>query len=106
MIQLPIVAIPNQSFTAVLENESYDITLTACNGAMCCSVARNNVPVISNVRILPFQPIIPYQYLENGNLFITTLNDDVVDFTAFGVTQNLFYASVAEMEALRATAGV
>lgn len=106
MIQLPIVAIPNQSFTAVLESQSYDITLKDCNGAMCCSVARNNVTIVSNTRILPFAPIIPYEYLENGNLFLSTLNDDLPDYTAFGVTQNLYYASLAEMEALRATAGV
>lgn len=102
MIQLPIVPQPNQSFTATLESQNFAITLKDCNGAMCCTVSRDNVVIVSNVRVLPFAPIIPYPYLESGNLFITTLNDDLVAYEAFGVSQNMFYATLAEMEALRA----
>ena len=100
-MQLSIVAEPNQTFTAALGNAIYQITLKEANGCMVCTVARGNVVVCENVRVMPNQPILPYPYLENGNLFLTTLNDEIPYYTAFGTTQHLFYLTQAEVAALR-----
>lgn len=103
MNQLDLTAIPNQQISVTLESSVYDITIKETNGVMCATVVRDGVAVVSNNRILPLTPIIPYQYLEQGNLFMTTSNEELPYYTAFGVTQFLYYVGVDELVTLRAT---
>ena len=111
MIQIPIAAVPNQTLSITLDTNNYDISLYTTNrsngditltGVMGMTIVRNNVPVITGQRVVSGYPVIPYRYLENGNFIFTTLNDDYPDYTQFGITQFLIYASAAELAALRA----
>jgi hypothetical protein len=111
MIQIPLVNIPNQSLSINLAGNLYDIRIHACRdngeygtGIMAVSIAINNVVVVTGQRALPDFPIIPARYLENGNFLIQTMNDDYPDWRQFGITQNLIFASQAELDTFRASA--
>lgn len=101
MINVPIASTPNQSFSVRLENNFYDITLKETNGVMSCSMVRDNVTLFDGVRLVAGSPIIPFAYLETGNFILSTNNDDMPDYTKFGVTQFLVYFTAAEVEAIR-----
>jgi hypothetical protein len=101
MQQIPLAAIPNQTFTVTLDGNFYALTFKFANGIMTCTIYINDVLVLSNVRVVAGFPIIPYEYLENGNFVILTENEEYPDYTQFGITQQLIYASAAELGALR-----
>jgi hypothetical protein len=101
MLSLPISAIPNQSFSARLEDSIYDFTIKALNGAASISIARDNVTIIEATRLTPGTPVLPYSYLATGNFVFTTLGDELPDYTKFGVSQELVYLTAAEVEAIR-----
>jgi hypothetical protein len=69
---------------------------------MCATLVRNNITLLSNVRLVAQFPIIPYFYMESGNFIISTLDDDLPDWTKFGISQTLIYASEPELGSIRA----
>lgn len=99
---IPISAIPNQSFSARLDNSLYDITIKEARGSMVISMTRDGATLLDAIRLTPGTPIIPYAYKESGNFVLTNINDDLPDYNKFGVSQNLIYLSAAEMAALSA----
>ena len=101
MMQIDIASLPNQQMSAQLGGAFYQIVLKAAPGCVSATVTRDNVAIVSGQRVVAGEPIIPYRYLEDGNLAITTLNDEVPDWTQFGSTQFLVYASVEELRGLR-----
>lgn len=102
MIEIPLQAIPNQTFSILLDNIQYDFRIEVTNNVMSFDIVRNNVPIVTGQRAVAGYPIIPYRYLENGNFVVLTMNGDYPDYTQFGITQSLIYASLIELEALRA----
>lgn len=102
MIEILLKPIPNQSLSIPLGNQLYDIILKSTNGVMSASIARGNVVILSNVRLVAGTLIIPYRYLEDGNFFMETANGDLPDYTQFGITQRLYYITAAELGAIRA----
>jgi hypothetical protein len=108
MINIPLQAIPGQSLSIQLDGNNYDIRLHSCNNTpqtpgtaiMTVSIARNGISIVDNVRPVAGFPIIGYPYLENGNFVIISNNDDYPDYTQFGITQFLIFASQAELEAI------
>jgi hypothetical protein len=110
MIQIPIANIPNQSFSINLDESQYDIRIHATsdrgipgNEIMAVTIIRDSVIIVSGMRAVSDYPIIPYAYLEDGNFFITTMNDEYPDWRQFGNTQYLIFASQAELIAARTT---
>lgn len=95
---------PRQQITITLDNILYDITLVAVQDCMYATILMNNVTVVSGMRCVPRRPLIPYIYLENGggNFSFMTANDDNPWWDQFGMTQDLLYASAAELAAARA----
>lgn len=98
-LQIPLQAIPNQSFSVALDGVQYNFIIKASGNVMTCTVAINNVIVISGVRILPQSAIIPYPYLSSANFFMSCTTDDYPYWPNFNVTQFLVYSSAAEVEA-------
>lgn len=88
----------NQSFSVRLNNVRYDIDIKEANGVMVASIVRDGVSVVTGARIVAGALIIPSQYQEDGNFVIDTLNDAIPYWTAFGVTQFLYYFSANELE--------
>ena len=115
MIEIPLQAIPNQTLSVQLDNNQYDIVIsaitstTADNGTiaadvlMAVDIVRNNIPIVTGFRAVAGFPIIPYHYLENGNFSFLTMDDEYPDYRQFGITQSLIYASESELEAIRGT---
>jgi len=102
MIDIAIQALPNQELSIQLEEFRYVITIKETNGVMAMSVVRDDVPVVSNVRLVAGSPVLPYRYQERGNFVLTTDGDELPYYPAFGVTQFLVYLSDIELEELRA----
>jgi hypothetical protein len=109
MINIPLQAIPNQSLSIQLDNNSFDIRIHSCDNTpqtpgtptMSISISVNGAVIIDNQRMIPSWVLIGYRYLENGNFLMVTENDEYPDYNQFGITQYLIYASAAELEALR-----
>ena len=101
MQPLPIQALPNQSLTVILDNNRWDISLRAVNGAVAASLTRNGVIIAQNTRVVAGMRILPYEYQEDGNFVVVTQNGQIVDYTQFNVTQSLIYVSQDELDALR-----
>lgn len=102
MIEIEIAPIPNQSFSIRLEDNQYDITIRESVGCMCATVVRNNITILSNIRLVAGTPLIPFSYLESGNFVLDTQDELLPDYTLFGVTQFLYYFTQAEVASFRA----
>lgn len=98
---IPLQALPNQSFSVLLDNINYDIRIMLTNGVMSFDITQDNVVIVTGQRAVAGYPIIPYRYLTSGNFVVTTMNDELPDYTQFGITQFLIYASADELEAFR-----
>lgn len=97
MILIPLDAVANQSFTINLDGSSYDIAIKETNGVMAANIVRDGATLLLGTRIVAGTPLIPYDYLQLGNFILTTENDEIPYYTQFGVTQQLLYASIAEI---------
>lgn len=104
MRQIPLEVLPNQSLSASFEEEGYrwQVTIKKAVTSMIMDITINDEVVILGTRIPGDDFIIPYPYigLRHGNLMLTTQNDRLPDWNRFGLTQQLFYWSPEEMEAI------
>lgn len=98
---VPIQAIPNQEFTIILDNNTWDFVIKSTNGVMSVSLTLNGVVVIENIRSVAGSFIIPSRYEESGNFVFTTQNFELPDYTKFNITQSLVYVSAAELVTFR-----
>ena len=104
MILIPLSAIPNQTFSIVLDSNQYDLSVYVATNIMAMDIIRNNIPIVLGMRMLPFYPIIPYLYLEDGNFVMSTDEQgNYPYYDQFGVTQQLVYLSQTELNSLRTT---
>lgn len=106
MRKIPIKAIPNQSFYVNL-GAIYKLAFHWTGRLLTATITRNNEIIIQGINVVPFMPIIPYKYLENGNgnFLFTTKNNDEVHFSQFNLTQSLYYLDDAEMTKLKRNIG-
>lgn len=102
LVGISLQTLPNQNLTTTLNNNNYAIQLKNCGGSMVVTIIRNGVTLVQNLICVAGTPLIPYQYLEDGNFLFLTNDSELPDYTQFGITQFLIYASPSELEALRA----
>lgn len=98
---IDIQAIPSQTVSATLGGERYDITLKSTGSIVAADVSRDGVTIITGQRVVAESPIIPYSYLETGNFLILTEDSDPPDYTKFGDSQVLYFASSSDLELIR-----
>lgn len=107
MLQIPLQAVPNQSLSLQLDNNTYDITIRACNSGeaqvMAFDITINNEIVIQGQRATGDGIIIPYPYLFDGNFILLTRDNDLPDWSKFQISQYLIYASNDEIGDIYAT---
>jgi hypothetical protein len=106
MINIPLQDIPNQSLSIQLKDNNVDIRLHTCASnagtpSVTITITINENLIVNNVRIVPSTKLINYFYLENGNFYFLTENDDYPDYNLFGISQFLIFASTSELEAIR-----
>lgn len=99
---VPLQPVANQSLTMVLDGSSWEIRLKALDQSMAVTVIRNNVTLLSGLRVVAEVPLIPYRYLESGNFIFISETKDLPFYPNFGLTQTLLYYSASELEAIRA----
>lgn len=104
MKTIPLTATPNQSFTVRLDQSLYTFVIKETAGVMSASISRDDAILLSFTRMTADAPLIPYQYLADGNFFLLTEDAALPDYTQFGVTQTLIYLTADEIEAARAGA--
>lgn len=97
---ITLAPIPNQSFSIRLDDERYMLVFKETAGVMSCDISRNNVQLLSGQRIVAGSPLIPYRYQIKGNFIFLTENEELPEYSKFGSTQTLIYASIAELEAI------
>lgn len=93
---------PNQEFNYELDDVRYRVTLMS-DGEYCfAEVYVNDVLVVPSVLVPAGQPLIPFEYINKGNmLFINTDDSDSYpNYKKFGVTQFLYVMSQKEIDAL------
>lgn len=100
MLEISLIQHPNQTFPVILEGSRYDLTIKDGDGFLIMDVVRDDVMILQGQRLLANTPIIPYNYLTQGNLVIITDNDDLPDWQQFGITQQLYYLTVEEWSIL------
>lgn len=98
---VPLQAIPSQSFSITLDGNLFEIGMHVTNGCMSTSMIINGVDVIDNVRTVAGSPLIPSKYQEAGNFMFLTQNQALPDYTQFGTSQVLLYFTAAELAAFR-----
>ena len=101
MQNIPIQALPNQSFSVSLDSNQWDWTIELVNDAIAVTLSLNGAVVISGLNIVGGSRIIPSEYEEAGNFVLVTNNKQVPDYTQFGTGQQLIYLSALELDAIR-----
>jgi len=99
-VRIPLQAVPNQSFSVLLDNQQYEIAFREIgNSAMAVSMSLNGVVLMSNARFCADDPLIAHPYLEGdgGNFFFVSDDKQIPYYTFFDVTQKLYYLAAAEM---------
>lgn len=103
MINVPLAAVPNQSFSIRISNQQYDIRIHDCGSpVMTMDLGINEIIILTGARLVPNYPIIVSEYLQNGNFILQTVDKEYPDWRRFGITQFLIYANTAELEAINA----
>lgn len=98
---IPLQAIANQTLTIQVDDNQWVIGVRDANGNIAVSLFLNGAAVVENARAVSGMRIIQSKYQEAGNFVISTQNQEIPDFTKFGVTQFLLYFSQAEVDAIR-----
>jgi hypothetical protein len=101
-LSINLAPIPNQSLSVTINQVLYELRFFFVSNVMCCDLAINSVTVLSAMRLVAGSFIIPYNYLQNGNFIITTLNGEIPNYSFFGATQFLLFLTNAEVAALQA----
>ncbi len=101
MQQIPLQAVPTQSFSVILDGNQWDWRIELVNDAIAVSILRNGTLIINGLNIVGGMRIIPSEYEEAGNFVLVTMNQQIPDYTKFGTGQQLIYLSAEELSAIR-----
>lgn len=98
MIKIKLIKYPNQTFPVTLNGSRYELTIKDCDGFLIMNVIKDDIIIIKGQRLLPNTPIIPYNYLSDGNFVLSTKDDELPDWNKFEITQEFFYLTSNELE--------
>lgn len=103
MMDVGLAAVPNQAFTVQIDDRVYDFAFREAKGVMAVSITRDEVPLVSALRVTAGTPLLPYRYQESGNFILTVENDALPYYDKFGITQFLVYLTADELAEFRAS---
>lgn len=105
MRNIPIIILPNQSFTTTINEVRYDVQLRDNDGFMTYDISINEGEPYTGNRFVIGQLMLPYKYMEvDGNFILDTPVEQEPDYTQFGGTQNLYWLTAEEAEVFRSVA--
>jgi hypothetical protein len=99
MQTIPLDLVPNQSFSALLDDQLYDMRLVALPNGLAVDITRSGVVLVTGSRVLPGEFLIPYDYLAAGNFLMLTDGDAIPTWEAPGT---LVYLSADELAVIYA----
>ena len=102
METVTLLPVPNQELNVRLDGRRFTLRIKEAAGVMVADVTVDGVTILQAVRIVAGTPLIPYRYLEAGNLLLLTDGGELPDYRQFNVTQSLVYLTAAEIAALNA----
>ena len=101
MKQITLQAIPNQKAIVTLDGNRFEIELKFTGEIMTYGLIKNGLTVIENgARLVNGVPLLPYDYLVDGNFILKIPDDELANYESFQVTQYLLYASQEELDSL------
>ena len=98
---LPLIQVASQEFTFRDGDTRWTVRLKDCGDVMAATILRDEAIVVSGVRALPGEFLIPFVYLETGNFMFVTEGDELPSGPMLGRGQELYYFDAAEMVDLR-----
>jgi hypothetical protein len=101
MMQVPIQAVANQSFSSILDGNTWEFLLKTVEDSTVVSLSLNGANILDSARAAAGSLIIPSLYEESGNFFFTTQDFELPFYTSFNVSQSLLYVSAAELAIFR-----
>ena len=90
----------SQQIAIRLDGDQYVLRIYNTTAGVLCDLTRDEVVVIRGIRIVGGTPLIPYTYLQDGNFMLVTADNELPEYTKFGVDQYLIFFTQAELEAL------
>ena len=99
---IPLQATANQQLSFTQDGNRWVVTIKQAVTSMVADVSINEVVIISGVRIMGDDFVLPYPYIgiEQGNLMLTVEQDALPDWQQFSATQRLYYWTPDEMRGL------
>ncbi len=98
---IPLQKITNQAFTVTLNDTNYRIAIRTIQGLTFLSVWQNGEVLFYNQICTPNAFVNPYNYVSNnGKLYFKCLDNEYPNYTQFGNTQQLYFLTPEEVEAL------
>jgi hypothetical protein len=97
-----IDALPNQSFTVTLGDNNYLIKIYSIDGHMSYDLFINSIKIVAGFKMINDVLLLPYVHQEDsGNILLQISEDEIPDFTRFGLSQFLYYLTEDETSAYR-----
>ena len=104
---ITIDAIPSQSFTVTLGGNNYEIKIYSIDGHMSYDLSINSVQIIAGFKMVNDVLLLAYVHQEvSGNILLQIAEDEIPDYTRFGLSQFLYYLTEDETTAYRLAAGL
>ena len=94
-----LLTIPNQSFSAILEEDAYEIDIFTGRDLSFISIKRNGEQLLSNKRAVVNEPLLLFDYQFNGHgnfQFFSNLSDYPF-FDQFGISVFFIYNTKSEV---------
>jgi hypothetical protein len=99
---ITIDALPSQSFTITLGGNNYEIKIYSIDGHMSYDLSIDSVKIVSGFKMVNDVPLLAYVHQEvNGNILLQIPEDEIPDYTRFGLSQFLYYLTEDETIAYR-----
>ena len=89
--------IRSQRITVRLDGLQHELRIYSTNDGMSFDLIRENEIVLQGQRVVLGTPLIPYQYISQGNFIIISNGEQIPDFRLFGESQELIYFSAEEL---------
>tara|TARA_R110000851_G_scaffold60415_6_gene139474 strand:- start:792 stop:1115 length:324 start_codon:yes stop_codon:yes gene_type:complete len=104
---ISIDAIPSQQFNTTLSGNNYSIKIYSIDGHMSYDLSINAVSIISGFKMVNDVPLLAYSHQEvSGNILLQIAEDEIPDYTRFGLSQFLYYLTEDETTAYRLAANL
>lgn len=103
MIDIDLLAEPNQSLAVMLDGARFELTIKDAGNCMAIDVVRDNEVIVRGQRALCDYPVIPYPYLRGkfGNFIFISEEDEIPNWNHFGKTHFLCYVTAEEIAAIK-----